>query len=172
MGCGGACAAHCCGAGQSEPWETEYSSLAPSRVTHVAHCVVFGAVMGDAAMLDAASRRSIWIHGVRSRMRMGVGLEFGTWRISNFRLPASSFDPVDVKRREFPGSRVRPAPPGIKKARSGGIFGFQLPAPLRREELGIRKCTSLRRVKFRRGTRVGEFPECGSAVINPFPVLF
>ena len=42
------------GAGHSEPWETDYSSAAPSRVTHVAQCVVFGAVMADAAMLDTA----------------------------------------------------------------------------------------------------------------------
>ena len=41
-------------AGHSEPWETDYSSAAPSRVTHVAQCVVFGAVMADAAMLDTA----------------------------------------------------------------------------------------------------------------------
>jgi len=43
---------------------------------------------------------------------------------------------MDVKRREFPGSGVRPARPGYRKARDGGISGFQLPAPLRREELG------------------------------------
>ena len=36
-----------------EPWETDYSPTATSRVTHVAQCVVFGAVMSDAAMLDA-----------------------------------------------------------------------------------------------------------------------
>ena len=48
------------GAGQSEPWETDYSSAAPSRVTHVAQCVVFGAVMADAAMLDAALEMDAW----------------------------------------------------------------------------------------------------------------
>ena len=31
----------------------DYSPTATSRVTHVAQCVVFGAVMSDAAMLDA-----------------------------------------------------------------------------------------------------------------------
>ena len=41
------------GAGHREPWETDYSPTATSRVTHVAQCVVFGAVMSDAAMLDA-----------------------------------------------------------------------------------------------------------------------
>ena len=48
------------GAGHSEPWETDYSSAAPSRVTHVAQCVVFGAVMADAAMLDAALEMDAW----------------------------------------------------------------------------------------------------------------
>ena len=48
------------GAGRSEPWETDYSSAAPSRVTHVAQCVVFGAVMADAAMLDAALEVDAW----------------------------------------------------------------------------------------------------------------
>ena len=43
-----------------EPWETDYSSAAPSRVTHVAQCVVFGAVMADAAMLDAALEMDAW----------------------------------------------------------------------------------------------------------------
>ena len=37
-----------------------YSSAAPSRVTHVAQCVVFGAVMADAAMLDAALEMDVW----------------------------------------------------------------------------------------------------------------
>ena len=41
------------GAGHREPWETDYSPTTTSRVTHVAQCVVFGAVMSDAAMLDA-----------------------------------------------------------------------------------------------------------------------
>ena len=41
------------GAGHREPWETDYSPKTTSRVTHVAQCVVFGAVMSDAAMLDA-----------------------------------------------------------------------------------------------------------------------
>jgi hypothetical protein len=31
------------GAGHMEPWETDYSPTATSRVTHVAQCVVFGA---------------------------------------------------------------------------------------------------------------------------------
>jgi hypothetical protein len=52
MGWWGLCGSLIAGAGQSEPWETDYSSSAPSRVTHVAQCVVFGAVMADAAMLD------------------------------------------------------------------------------------------------------------------------
>ena len=39
---------------------TNYSSSAPSRVTHVAQCVVFGAVMADAAMLDAALEMDAW----------------------------------------------------------------------------------------------------------------
>ena len=48
----------------------------------------------------------------------------------NFRLPASSFGLVDVKLREFPGSRVRPAPPGIKKQGVGEfpVSGFQRPS--------------------------------------------
>ena len=56
------------GPGHSEPWETDYSSAAPSRVTHVAQCVVFGAVMADAAMLDAALEMDAW-----GRVRDGDG---------------------------------------------------------------------------------------------------
>ena len=56
------------GAGHSEPWETDYSSAAPSRVTHVAQCVVFGAVMADAAMLDTALEMDAW-----GRVRDGDG---------------------------------------------------------------------------------------------------
>jgi hypothetical protein len=57
MGWWGLCGLLIAGAGDRVshlPWETDYSSSAPSRVTHVAQCVVFGAVMADAAMLDAA----------------------------------------------------------------------------------------------------------------------
>jgi hypothetical protein len=39
--------------GKREPWVTDYSPMATARVTHVAQCFVFGAVMPDAAMLDA-----------------------------------------------------------------------------------------------------------------------
>ena len=42
------------------PWETDYSPTATSRVTHVAQCVVFGAVMSDAAMLDAVLELDVW----------------------------------------------------------------------------------------------------------------
>ena len=40
----------------------DYSSSAPScvHVTDVAQCVVFGAVMADAAMLDAALEMDAW----------------------------------------------------------------------------------------------------------------
>ena len=31
-----------------------------ARVTHVAQCVVFGAVMSDAAMLDAVLELDVW----------------------------------------------------------------------------------------------------------------
>ena len=48
------------GAGRREPWETDYSSAAPALVTHVAQCVVFGAVMADAAMLDAVLELDVW----------------------------------------------------------------------------------------------------------------
>ena len=48
------------GAGHREPWETDYSPTATSRVTHVAQCVVFGAVMSDAAMLDAVLELDVW----------------------------------------------------------------------------------------------------------------
>jgi hypothetical protein len=44
-------------------WETDYSPTATSRVTavtHVAQCVVFGAVMSDAAMLDAVLELDLW----------------------------------------------------------------------------------------------------------------
>ena len=40
--------------------ETDYSPTATSRVTHVAQCVVFGAVMSDAAMLDAVLELDVW----------------------------------------------------------------------------------------------------------------
>ena len=60
MGWWGLCGLFITGSGQSEPWETDYSSAAPSRVTHVAQCVVFGAVMADAAMLDAALEMDAW----------------------------------------------------------------------------------------------------------------
>ena len=60
MGWWGLCGSLIAGAGQSEPWETDYSSSAPSRVTHVAQCVVFGAAMADAAMLDAALEMDAW----------------------------------------------------------------------------------------------------------------
>ena len=45
-----------------EPSETDYSPTATctSRVTHVAQCVVFGAVMSDAAMLDAVLELDVW----------------------------------------------------------------------------------------------------------------
>ena len=43
-----------------EPWETDYSPTATSLVTHVAQCVVFGAVMSDAAMLDAVLELDVW----------------------------------------------------------------------------------------------------------------
>ena len=36
------------------------SDTAPSRVTHVAQCVVFGAVMADAAMLDSVLEMDVW----------------------------------------------------------------------------------------------------------------
>ena len=41
---------------------TDYSPspTATSRVTHVAQCVVFGAVMSDAAMLDAVLELDVW----------------------------------------------------------------------------------------------------------------
>ena len=48
------------GAGEREPWEESYSPTAPSRVTHVAQCVVFGAVMADAAMLDSVLEMDVW----------------------------------------------------------------------------------------------------------------
>ena len=48
------------GAGKREPWEADYSPTAPSQVTHVAQCVVFGAVMADAAMLDAVLEMDVW----------------------------------------------------------------------------------------------------------------
>ena len=48
------------GAGHREPWETDYSPTATSRVTHVAQCVVFGAVMSDAVMLDAVLELDVW----------------------------------------------------------------------------------------------------------------
>ena len=35
-------------------------SYATSRVTHVAQCVVFGAVMSDAAMIDAVLKLGVW----------------------------------------------------------------------------------------------------------------
>jgi hypothetical protein len=38
----------------------DYSPTAPSRVTHVAQCVVFGVVMADTAMLDAALKIDAW----------------------------------------------------------------------------------------------------------------
>ena len=56
----GVCAAHIAGAGHREPWETDYSPTATSRVTHVAQCVVFGAVMSGAAMLDAVLELDVW----------------------------------------------------------------------------------------------------------------
>ena len=48
------------GAGKREPWEVDSSPTAPSQVTHVAQCVVFGAVMADAAMLDAVLELDVW----------------------------------------------------------------------------------------------------------------
>ena len=39
------------GAGHREPWETDYSPAATSRVTHVAQCVVFGAARSDGEWL-------------------------------------------------------------------------------------------------------------------------
>ena len=48
------------GAGKREPWEDDYSPTASSLVTHVAQCVVFGAVMADAAMLDAVLEMDVW----------------------------------------------------------------------------------------------------------------
>ena len=32
------------GEGHREPWEEDYSAPAPSRVTHVAQCIVFSAI--------------------------------------------------------------------------------------------------------------------------------
>ena len=54
------CTTYGCGAYSREPWETDYSPTATSRVTHVAQCVVFGAVMSDAAMLDAVLELDVW----------------------------------------------------------------------------------------------------------------
>ena len=48
------------GTGKREPWEVDNSPTAPSQVTHVAQCVVFGAVMADAAMLDAVLELDVW----------------------------------------------------------------------------------------------------------------
>ena len=45
---------------EPEPWEESYSPTAPSRVTHVAQCVVFGAVMADAAMRDSVLEMDVW----------------------------------------------------------------------------------------------------------------
>jgi hypothetical protein len=73
------------GAGHREPWETDCSSTATSRVTHVAQCVVFGAVASDAAMLDAAMldaamldavlELDVTMCGVRRGLKVGVGAE-------------------------------------------------------------------------------------------------
>ena len=46
--------------GHREPWETDYYPTATSRVTHVAQCVVFRAVMVDAAKLDAVLELDVW----------------------------------------------------------------------------------------------------------------
>ena len=61
------------GAGKREPWEADYSPTAPSQVTHVTQCVVFGAVMADAAMLDAVLELDVWgrERGVDGRPRHG-----------------------------------------------------------------------------------------------------
>ena len=79
----------------------------------------------------------------------------------NFQFPASGFQlwPGGCKAERISRSRSPPGSSRHRKARDGGISGFQLPAPLRREELGKSKCISLRRVKFRRRTRGGEIPE-------------
>ena len=49
-----------------------------SQVTHVAQCVVFGAVMADAAMLDAVLVIDVWARerGM-SGVRMGVRIMDG-----------------------------------------------------------------------------------------------
>ena len=83
----------------------------------------------------------------------------GSGVFSSFQLPPSSLSLVDVKQRGV--SRFQ-SPSGSsrgKKARDGGIFGFQLPRTHWREELENTECMSMRRVKFRRGTMGGEFPE-------------
>jgi hypothetical protein len=79
----------------------------------------------------------------------------------NFQFPASGFQlwPGGCKAERISRFQSPSGSSRHKKARSGGISGFRLPAPLWREELGKSECTSLRRVKFRRETRVGEFPE-------------
>ena len=40
--------------------QTILPRAATSRVTHVAQCVVFGAVMSDTAMLDAVLELDVW----------------------------------------------------------------------------------------------------------------
>jgi hypothetical protein len=75
----------------------------------------------------ARPERNFQLPASGEHLRLAI---LGLGGISNFRLPASSFGPVDVKRREFPGSRVRPAPPGIKKQGVGEfpVSGFQRPS--------------------------------------------
>ena len=67
------------GAGKREPWEDDYSPTASSLVTHVAQCVVFGAVMADAAMLEARSMQcSSLMCGLGSQVRTAGE---GKWRV-------------------------------------------------------------------------------------------
>ena len=55
----------------------------------------------------ARPERTFYFPASGEHLRLAI---LGLGGISNFRLRASSFGPVDVKRREFPGSRVHPAP--------------------------------------------------------------